>query len=593
MAAGDDRRIHHGINLARDAIFVANSRNQGAGILDNDYMAAFDFMVLTWVFRVLKAKGLAEEVINKLKSMYENHLTVVVINNIHGKCFTNIRWSIRQGDRPSSNFFCYGLDPHLDWLENRLTGILVYKNPLNCTPPEIYKLKAYVDDVKPGITTMNEFSIVDRGSSLFEAASGCKLHRDPSSGKVKFLPLGRWKGTLTREDLPVPYIVLSEHLDMVGVKLMASYQKTRKVNCDELQSKVQNITGCWRGGKFMTLTDRPHSLNNFCLSKVWFRCSSINLRVSDFNKINSNIKSWLYADQLEKPEDHVLARPRRQGGLGVIHVQCKALSLLIRSFLETALIPTFQHNQFHKALYMWHVEDRRDIACPSQPPYYDNNFFASIRQVKDEGLLNLKTMSSGMWYKVLVENSVTHQQTQTSRELLPCRAEIKHPGLDWEKSWSLAVTPGLPSPLLTFLWRMLHDLLPTQARLFRLKMPNANSNQCSLCDLNAVGDLTHSLLVCPYNGGAGQFLISKLLQVLPSVLPHQVVLLDFDVDKTNQLPILFLTASILSQVWECRKDKKSCKLSTIRAVLEAGVCITRKSRHSEAAKKLSSILETI
>ena len=61
----------------------------------------------------------------------------------------------------------------------------------------MYKLIAYVDDVKPSITSMNDFIVVDSGSALFEAAAGCKLHRDPSSGKVKFLPLGRWKGTLT------------------------------------------------------------------------------------------------------------------------------------------------------------------------------------------------------------------------------------------------------------------------------------------------------------------------------------------------------------------------------------------------------------
>ena len=46
LSAGDDRRIHHGICKARDAISVANGKNQGVGILDNDYMAAFDFMVL-------------------------------------------------------------------------------------------------------------------------------------------------------------------------------------------------------------------------------------------------------------------------------------------------------------------------------------------------------------------------------------------------------------------------------------------------------------------------------------------------------------------------------------------------------------------
>ena len=342
---------------------------------------------------------------------------------------------------------------------------------------------------------------------------------------------------------------------------------------------------------FSSGTSQPPSQPAYNLSlKFTYLCNQW-LELYQTWNIRSILRIWLYADQLEKPEDHVLARPRRQGGLGLLHVHCKALSLIIRAFLEPSLIPIFQHNQFHKALYMWHIEGRRDIACPAQPPYYDNNFFASIRQVKEEGLLNLKTMSSGMWYKVLVENNVTHQQTQSTRELLLCRTEIKHPDLDWGRSWSLAVTPGLPSPLLTFLWRMLHDLLPTQARLFRMKMPNANSDQCSLCDLNAVGDLTHSLLVCPYNEGVSQFLISKLQQVLPSVLPHQVVLLDFDVDKTNQLPVLFLTASILSQIWECRKDKKRCNLSTIRAVLEAGICIMRKSRYTEPAKQLSSLLE--
>ena len=97
---------------------------------------------------------------------------------------------------------------------------------------------------------------------------------------------------------------------MVGVKLMASFQKTRKVNCDELQSKVQTITGAWKGGKFMCLTDRPYSLNTYCLPKVWYRCSSINLRACDFVKMNSLVKSWLYADQLEKPENIVLYRKR-------------------------------------------------------------------------------------------------------------------------------------------------------------------------------------------------------------------------------------------------------------------------------------------
>ena len=514
------------------------------------------------------------------------------MNNIHGKCFLNIRWSIRQGDRPSSILFCYGLDPHLDWLENRLTGILIYENQLSkpVQYPELYKLIAYVDDVKPSITSMYEFILVDQGSSLFEKASGCVFHRDPSSGKVKFLPLGRWKGTLSREDLPVNYIVLSEHLDMVGVKLMASYQKTRKINCDELQVRVKNITGAWKGGKFMPLSSRPKSLNLFCLSKVWFRCSSVNLRVCDLTKIASNVKSWLFADQLEKPEEAVLHRHRKLGGLGLTNVKFKALSLMIRSFLETSIIPNFQHSQYHEALFCWHIEEKRDITCPVLPPYYDSNFFDMIRKVKEEGLLNLKTMTSGMWYRVLVEDNVTHQATNQGRDLLPCRIESKHPEVNWDRTWSLAATPGLSSVHLTFLWRMVHDLLPSQARLFRMKMPNANSDICSLCTNNLVGDLSHSLLLCPYNDGAGQFLLSKLQEVISNPLPQQVVLLDLDLDENHQLPLVFLIASVLSQVWECRKEKKPCHLSTIRATLEAGINILRKSRYQKAAEKLMLLI---
>ena len=179
---------------------------------------------------------------------------------------------------------------------------------------------------------------------------------------------------------------------------MSSSQKTRKLNCDELQTRVKDTTGAWKGGKFMPLTSRPHSINTYCLSKVLFRCSSINLRVCDLTKISSHIKSWLYADQLEKPEEVVLYRSRKLGGLGLVNLQYKALSLMIRNFLETALNPAFQANKYHSALFSWYVDNKRDITCPAPSPYYDTTFFDSIRQIKEEGLLNISKMSSGMWY---------------------------------------------------------------------------------------------------------------------------------------------------------------------------------------------------
>ena len=149
-------------------------------------------MVLKWVFKVLLAKGIDEEVVNRFHNLYNNHMTVVVVNGVQGGCFPNIRWSIRQGDKPSSTFFCYGIDPLLDWLEKRLKGIPIYTMDIFNAPTstETYKVMAYVDDVKPGITSLEEFSLVDRGSALFEAASGLGLCITQRS---KF-----WKGEIPR-----------------------------------------------------------------------------------------------------------------------------------------------------------------------------------------------------------------------------------------------------------------------------------------------------------------------------------------------------------------------------------------------------------
>ena len=56
LVAGSDHRIHHGMNLARDAIHASSKLKSGCGLLDTDYMAAFDYLVMTWVFQVLRKK---------------------------------------------------------------------------------------------------------------------------------------------------------------------------------------------------------------------------------------------------------------------------------------------------------------------------------------------------------------------------------------------------------------------------------------------------------------------------------------------------------------------------------------------------------
>ena len=74
--AGSDRQIHHGINLARDAIYHAGKSKSGCGLLDLDFLAGFDWLVMAWVYMVLSKKGVCQEVINRIKMLYDDSTTI-------------------------------------------------------------------------------------------------------------------------------------------------------------------------------------------------------------------------------------------------------------------------------------------------------------------------------------------------------------------------------------------------------------------------------------------------------------------------------------------------------------------------------------
>ena len=313
-----------------------------------------------------------------------------MVNNIAGKAIKNIRLSLRQGDLPSMHLFGFGIDPLLVYLEKRLQGILIASLPVHGPtldpsiplPPleERYKVIGYADDVKPAVTNIEEFSMIDYAMALFEKASGCRLHRDPTSKKCKFLPLAKWRNKLKQEDIPCPYMTLTDELDMVGVELRATWTQTRKANGDAVQGRVTNKTNLWRGGKFMPLNMRSWSVNTYCLSKVWFKTHSVDLRAMDINNINRAVKSWLYADMFFKPEERILFRPGNFGGLGMQNVHCKALAGLIRTFLETACNPDFRHSLFHEILFKYHVLEDRSLENPGMPPFYSASFFETIKK---------------------------------------------------------------------------------------------------------------------------------------------------------------------------------------------------------------------
>ena len=559
-------------------------------------------MSLQWCLQVLAKKGACPEFLARLQNLYSNNYSVVVVNNIPGAAVKNVRLTLRQGDIPSMELFSFGIDPLLCLLERVLQGILICSIPVlgpklqhGPPPPPVelrYKVIGYADDSKPAITSMQEFTLVDKSLSLFENASGCKVHRDPASMKCKFLPLGRWRNTLEQTDIPCNYMTLADHLDMVGVTLKATWTQTRKVNGDAIQQRVDNTVKPWKAGKFMPITQRSWSLNSFALSKVWFRTRCVPLRECDFKKISSSCKSWLYQDRFAKPEETVLHRPHHYGGLALHSVKYKSMAGFITTFLQTATNPKFRQNLLHNLLFRKYVLGEDVQAAPNPPPpYLPLDMFAIIKKVKEETPLNITTMAEKDWTRLLTEDFVTMTVVSDSgqQQFTPCRAEVASPTTDWTRCWSACRQPGIPPDFASFLWLMMHDLLSTQAKLHR--MGSTNSPMCKMQGCVEDGTLQHELLDCSKNDGVGQRLIHCLQQYQPGLQPGDVLRLDHgDIADDLVLPLALLTAITLSFIWKERNLGNSVRTYKVRAELEQYITLLRTTRLVTPTAMLSNMV---
>ena len=104
--------------MARNVIHTISKDRKGCGILDLDFLARFDWLIMSWLYSVLKKKGVAAEVIDRLGRLYENNISIVVVNNILGRAIRNKRQSLRQGDKPSMCWFSVAIDPLIYYLDD-------------------------------------------------------------------------------------------------------------------------------------------------------------------------------------------------------------------------------------------------------------------------------------------------------------------------------------------------------------------------------------------------------------------------------------------------------------------------------------------
>ena len=331
-------------------------------------------------------------------------------------------------------------------------------------------------------------------------------------------------------------------------------------------------------------------MNTYCLSKVWFRTHSVDLRAGDLLAITGACKGWVYQDMFEKPNELLLYRSTESGGLGMHHVQSKALASLIVTFLQTAANPRYQQSLYHSLLYRRYC--LMDVSAPDipLPPYYTKEFMNTIKYVIDKTPLNPVHMPVKEWYLHLVEMQVTMVTVDDEDRRLPrlCKVEEREPQYDWSQGFYLARLKGFSPEVKTFNFKLIHQLLPTRERMNQM-VPTTSPN-CTLCGGQEVESILHAFFQCRYNREAGQFLIDLVRVYDHGITEEKAIRFQVGTDALYETPTSLMLYCGLNLIWNQRHAKKTTSLFSTRAELELLIVCLRKSRLGKL-KEAGSIIQ--
>ena len=228
-------------------------------------------------------------------------------------------------------------------------------------------------------------------------------------------------------------------------------------------------------------------------------------------------------------------------------------------------------------VYRYHVDSETDLPDPGFPPYYDQEFFKIIKEVKDKTPLNPIYMTVKEWYKLLLERNVTMRELDQdgSRELIPCKIEERDPSISWNECYRIGRLKGLSPESKSFMFKLIHTLLPSKERVHHL---TKTSSPLCWCDSGNQETYVHLFFECSMNKEAGEALLRCVQAYDQNLTIEKALRLEIVADETFLLPTVAILATGLEYIWENRKIRKTTTLFMMRAELEAAVSIRRRSR---------------
>ena len=244
-----DRKIDDIIHMIRDLIHDSKMKNKVLKIISIDQKKAFDSIIHSYLFKLLKRINIGNRLIKIIENLYNGSVTRL---NINGMLLEEIKVkkSIKQGDPLSMWLYILALQEMLISIKNN-QNINGYK--LNILNNGETKVRAYADDV--GGTLVNDDSIKELFNEFekWGKYSGGEINKS----KTRILNING----MIDKDLE---ILCVDEIKILGVKF--DRNGISSSNVKEIFNKIELSIHLWNFKEF-DMFQRITALKTFILSK--------------------------------------------------------------------------------------------------------------------------------------------------------------------------------------------------------------------------------------------------------------------------------------------------------------------------------------
>ncbi|CAB4005245.1 Hypothetical predicted protein [Paramuricea clavata] len=346
-----DRNSLESVRLLKDVVFHANQNRKAAAIISLDQENAYDRVEWGYLSRVLQTMNFGQSFQKWVLLLYSNICSYILINGETTEFFS-VSPGVRQG---------YPLSPLLYVLvaETLASAIRADRFIDSYILPNgrSVKLCQYADDTSAIVTTDLALNALFRHFHLFtryEKASGAKLNVTKCHG----LLIDTWQ---SRSNLPIA-------LNWSNVEIIVLGSRISNDNEEQWESRIKaskTTLSAWNR-KALSFRGRALIANMLGLITLWYLCSFSVIPEAIIKAVNGEIFPFVWRKKREwLARSSVTQRPN-QGGLGVVDVHRKMLSLHVlwvkrlifrsnlpwTSFFSQYLIRAFPGRSVHQILIL-------------------------------------------------------------------------------------------------------------------------------------------------------------------------------------------------------------------------------------------------